>query len=155
MEVTNCAPDRCREVLAVYLDSVCLSIRRAVPALCRAGRGRVGSMSSTASLQGYGGLPANIASKWGVRRLTKAAALDLVPFGIRVVSRHPGPICIAMTASLFDEVAQVQPIPPVGKPEEVARMARFHFTEVTDSTGSEFVVDGGVVTGLVLPLPEA
>lgn len=152
--VVDCAPEEFRRVLAVNLEGVFLGIRAMVPALRRAGGGVIVNVSSTAGLQGYGGLSAYVASKWGVRGLTKAAALDLAPFGIRVLSLHPGPIRTPMTAGISDDVARAQPIPRFGEPEEVARMARFLFTEATYSTGSEFVVDGGAVTGQVLPLPE-
>lgn len=110
--------------------------------------------SSTAGLQGYGGLAAYVASKWGVRGLTKASALDLASDNVRVMSLHPGPIRTPMTAELGDEVAQSQPIPRFGEAIEVARMARFLFCEATYSTGAEFVVDGGAVTGQALSLPE-
>ena len=59
-----------------------------------------------------------------------------------------------MTDGLSPDLASAQPIPRFGEPEEVARMARFLFVEATYSTGSEFVIDGGAVTGQVLPLPE-
>jgi hypothetical protein len=58
-----------------------------------------------------------------------------------------------MTDQLGGEFAQEQPIPRFGDPEEVARMTRFLLCEATYSTGSGFVVDGGAVTGQVLPLP--
>jgi 3alpha(or 20beta)-hydroxysteroid dehydrogenase len=152
--VADCPPKDFRRVLAVNLEGVFLGIRTVTPFLRRAGGGVIVNVSSTAGLQGYGGLAAYVASKWGVRGLTKAAALDLAPFGIRVVSLHPGPIRTSMMEELSDEIARTQPIPRFGEPEEVARMVRFLFTEATYSTGCEFVVDGGAVTGQVLPLPE-
>jgi 3alpha(or 20beta)-hydroxysteroid dehydrogenase len=112
------------------------------------------NVSSTAGLQGYSGIAAYVASKWGLRGLTKAAALDLAPAGIRVLSLHPGPIRTPMTEGMGDDLVQGQPIPRFGEPEEVARMARFMFTEATFSTGTEFVTDGGAVTGQVLHTPE-
>lgn len=152
--VPNCTPDEFRRIVDVNLTGVFLGIRAAAPALKRAGGGVIVNTSSTAGLQGYGGLAAYVSSKWGVRGLTKAAALDLAPDLIRVVSLHPGPIRTPMVADLSDEVAAAQPIPRFGEPSEVARMVRFLLTEATYSTGSEFVIDGGAVTGQVLPLPE-
>lgn len=152
--VADCAPEDFRRVLAVNLEGVFLGMRAVVPSMRRAGGGMIINVSSTAGLQGYAGLAAYVSSKWGVRGLTKAAALDLARDRIRVVSLHPGPIRTPMTAGISDEVATAQPIPRFGEPEEVARMARFLFTEATYSTGSEFVIDGGAVTGQVLPLPE-
>lgn len=153
--VFEATPEDFRRVTAINLEGVFLGIRAVAPALRRAGGGVIVNVSSTAGLQGYRGIAAYVASKWGVRGLTKAAALDLAPEGIRVLSLHPGPIRTPMTEGLPDDLAAAQPIPRFGEPEEVARMARFLFTEATYSTGTEFVVDGGAVTGQVLPLSEA
>jgi 3alpha(or 20beta)-hydroxysteroid dehydrogenase len=150
--VTECSAEDFRRVIDINLTGVFLGLHVVGPAIAKAGGGAIVNTSSTAGLQGYGGLAPYVASKWGVRGLTKAAALDLAPDRVRVVSLHPGPIHTPMTASLPDEVASAQPIPRFGEPEEVARMARFLFTEASYSTGSEFVIDGGAVTGQVLPL---
>jgi 3alpha(or 20beta)-hydroxysteroid dehydrogenase len=152
--VADCAPAEFRRVLDINLLGVFLGIRTVAPAMRRAGGGAIINVSSTAGLQGYGGLAAYVASKWGVRGLTKAAALDLAPDGIRVLSLHPGPIRTPMTANVTDDIVKTQPIPRFGEPEEVGRMARFLFTEATYSTGTEFIVDGGAVTGQLLPSPE-
>lgn len=152
--VADCPPDTYRHVIDVNLVGVFLGLHCCAPALKRAGGGVIVNTSSTAGLQGYGGLAAYVSSKWGVRGLTKAAALDLAPDGIRVVSVHPGPIRTPMTDGMSDEVAAAQPIPRFGEPDEVARMVRYLMCEATYSTGSEFVVDGGAVTGQVLPLSQ-
>ena len=146
----NSSPEEFKRVTDINLYGVFLGIHCVTPALKKAGGGAIVNTSSTAGLQGYGGLAGYVASKWGVRGLTKAAALDLAPYNIRVLSLHPGPIRTAMTDGLPDNIAQAQPIPRFGEALEVARMARFMFTEATYSTGSEFVIDGGAVTGQVL-----
>ncbi|MFP1632341.1 SDR family oxidoreductase [Zhengella sp. ZM62] len=152
--INDCTPEEFRRVTDINLYGVFLGMRASAPALKRAGGGVIVNTSSTAGLQGYGGLAAYVASKWGVRGLTKAAALDLAPDGIRVVSVHPGPIRTPMTDGMGDEVAAAQPIPRFGEADEVARMVRFLMCEATYSTGSEFTVDGGAVTGQVLPLTQ-
>lgn len=146
------APEAFRRVIDVNLTGCFLGMSLAAPALRRAGGGVIVNCSSTAGLQGYGGLAAYVASKWGLRGLNKAAALDLAPHGIRVLSLHPGPIRTPMTEEMPDDVASAQPIPRFGEPDEVARMVRFMMCEASYSTGSEFVVDGGAVTGQVLAL---
>ncbi len=153
--VANCSPEDFRRVIDVNLHGAFLGIHAVVPALRRAGGGVIVNTSSTAGLQGYANTVAYVASKWGVRGLTKAAALDLAADNIRVLSLHPGPIRTPMTQDLGDDLARAQPIARFGEADEVARMARFLFCEATYSTGSEFVVDGGAVTGQVLPLPDA
>ena len=96
----------------------------------------------------YGGeYNAYHAGKWGLRGLTKAAALELGGGGIRVCSIHPGPIRTPMTAGMSESTAAGQPIPRFGTPEEVASMIRFVITEATYSTGCEFLVDGGATAG--------
>ncbi|MBZ0161251.1 MAG: SDR family oxidoreductase [Notoacmeibacter sp.] len=148
--VTECTPEDYRRVIDINLTGVFLGLRTVAPAIARAGGGTIVNTSSTAGLQGYGGLAAYVSSKWGVRGLTKAAALDLAPDGIRVVSLHPGPIRTPMTAEMDESIAATQPIPRFGEADEVARMVRFLFAEASYSTGSEFIIDGGAVTGQVL-----
>ncbi|KOS55352.1 SDR family oxidoreductase [Rhodococcus rhodochrous] len=141
-------------VLQVNLVGQWLGMHVAGPAL-RRGRGVVVNVSSTAGLIGYAGLGAYVASKWALRGLTKTAALEFAPDGVRVCSVHPGPIDTPMTAGMDRGIAATQPIPRFGSPEEVARMVRFVVTEATYSTGSEFLVDGGATTGSVLNLETA
>ena len=150
--VEDCSPAEFHRVIEVNLVGMFLGIRAVAPALRRAGGGVIVNTSSTAGLQGYAGLAAYVASKWGVRGLTKAAAIDLAGDGIRVVSLHPGPIRTPMTRDMSDDVAANQPIPRFGQPIEVARMVQFIFTGATYSTGCEFVIDGGALAGANLPL---
>ncbi|MGW0117926.1 SDR family NAD(P)-dependent oxidoreductase [Streptomyces sp. NPDC003327] len=143
-------PRTFRHVLDVNLLGPWLGMRAVAPSMRRAGSGVILNVSSTAGLMGYAGLGAYVASKWGLRGLTKAAALDLAADGIRVCSIHPGPISTPMTAGMDDTITADQPIPRFGTPEEVARMAVFLAAEATYSTGSEFVVDGGATTGSMM-----
>jgi 3alpha(or 20beta)-hydroxysteroid dehydrogenase len=142
-------PKAFRHVLDVNLYGPWLGMHTAAPALRRTG-GVIVNVSSTAGLMGYASLGAYVASKWGLRGLTKSAALDLAPDGVRVCSVHPGPIATPMTAGFDDSMVAAQPIPRFGKPEEVAAMIVFIATEATFSTGSEFVVDGGAVVGSMI-----
>ena len=140
-------PRAFRRVIDVNLFGPWLGMRAVVPSIRHAGGGVILNVSSTAGLMGYAALGAYVASKWGLRGLTKAAALDLAADHIRVCSIHPGPISTPMTAGMDDSVTADQPIARYGTPEEVARMAVFLAAEATYSTGSEFVVDGGATTG--------
>jgi len=145
-------PEGFARVLDINLTGVFLGMQAAIEPMKQAGGGAIVNVSSTAGLQGYAGLSAYVASKWGVRGLTKAVALDLAPHHIRVLSVHPGPIRTPMTSEMPDSVVANQPIGRFGEPEEVANMIRFVLAEASFSTGSEFVVDGGAVTGQVLAL---
>jgi 3alpha(or 20beta)-hydroxysteroid dehydrogenase len=144
-------PEAFRRVIEINLTGVYLGMRAVVPSMRRAGGGSIVNISSTAGLMGYAYLGAYVASKWGVRGLTKAAALELGRDNIRVNSVHPGPIRTPMTADFSDEIAASQPIARFGEPEEVSRMVCFLASDdASYSTGAEFIVDGGQVTGAVI-----
>ncbi len=149
----DCAPDAFRRTIDVNLTGVFLGMRAVTPALRRAGGGVIVNTSSTAGMLGYPNLIAYVASKWAVRGMTKAAALDLGPDGIRVVSVHPGPVRTPMTEGLSDSAVAGLPLPRLGQPEEVARLVRFLMTEATWSTGSEFLIDGGESIGKPVAKP--
>ncbi|MFJ8109032.1 SDR family NAD(P)-dependent oxidoreductase [Streptomyces sp. NPDC096132] len=136
-----------RRVIDVNLQGPWLGMRTVAPSLRRAGGGVIVNISSLAGLTGYAGVGGYVASKWGLRGLTKTAALELAPDGIRVCSVHPGAIRTTMTAGFDDSFVSAQPLPRFGEPEEVARTVLFVVTEATFSTGSEFVLDGGVLAG--------
>lgn len=139
-----------QRVLEINLTGAWLGMKEVLPSLRRAGGGScVVNVSSTAGLMGYANIGAYVASKWGLRGLTKTAALEFAPLGIRVFSVHPGPIRTPMTAGMEDTaISPSQPIPRFGEPAEVADMIHFLITAATYSTGTEFIVDGGVVTGV-------
>ena len=145
--VTDTTVEDWQRTIAINLTGAFLGIHTCAPAIAKAGGGAIVNTSSTAGMMGYGGIASYVASKWGVRGLTKAAALDLAGDNIRVMSIHPGPIRTNMTAGLADEMMAAQPIPRIGEPEEVARLIRFLLCEATYSTGGEFLIDGGVVSG--------
>ncbi|MEU7143948.1 SDR family oxidoreductase [Nocardia sp. NPDC046473] len=140
-------PAMFRHVIEVNLYGAWLGMHMAVPHLRAGGGGVIVNMSSTAGLVGYAGIGGYVASKWGLRGLTKAAAIELGPDDIRVCSVHPGPIHTPMTAGLDESITAAQPLPRFGDPDEVAAMVRFLVTEATFSTGSEFVLDGGTTAG--------
>lgn len=144
-----------QRTLDINLTGCWLGMHVVVPSIRRAGGGSIVNISSTAGLQGYANLGAYVASKWGLRGLTKTAALELGPLGIRVNSIHPGPIRTPMIAGLGEDLAAAQPIARIGEPAEVTAMLLFLLADATYSTGHEFVVDGGAVVGQVLPALQA
>ncbi|MGY2039920.1 SDR family NAD(P)-dependent oxidoreductase [Nocardia gipuzkoensis] len=148
------SPVMFRHVVDVNLYGAWLGMHLAAPRVRAAGGGVIVNISSTAGLIGYAGIGAYVASKWGLRGLTKAAALELGRANVRVCSIHPGPIHTPMTRAMDESVAANQPLARFGEPNEVAAMVRFLVTEATFSTGSEFVLDGGATAGQVLGLPD-
>ena len=89
-------------------------------------------------------------SKFAVRGMTKAAALERAPFGIRVNSVHPGVIATPMimqgdTKTAVKAFAKSIPLKRVAQPEEVSRLVLYLASDDSSySTGSEFIVDGGL-----------
>jgi 3alpha(or 20beta)-hydroxysteroid dehydrogenase len=137
-----------QRVIEVNLTGTFLGMKTTVPSMRRNGRGSIINISSTAGLAGMAGLGAYSASKWGVRGLTKTAALELARDRIRVNSVHPGIIRTSMADGVSPERVSAQPIDRWGQPDDVAQMVLFLAGEDSSyCTGSEFVVDGGSTTG--------
>jgi 3alpha(or 20beta)-hydroxysteroid dehydrogenase len=134
-------------LLAVNLTGVFNGIQAAVPAMRKAGGGAIINVSSIAGMLGMRGLAGYVASKWGVRGLTKAAALDLANDNIRVNSVHPGFVRTPMTAANPPAVEHVA-MRRAGEPEEIAKLIVFLASGKSSfSTGAEFVADGGETAG--------
>lgn len=125
-----------------------LGMRAAIPALERTGGGAIVNMSSTVSLRSAPNAIAYTASKWAVRGMTKAAALELAPKNIRVNSVHPGPIDTDMlnVRSREENLRRVQQVPMkrLGTKEEIAGLVLFLLSDESRyMTGSEVAMDGG------------
>jgi len=146
-----------RQAIDINLTGTYLGIRAVVSSMRKAGGGAIVNISSGAGMIGQFGLGSYVASKWGVRGLTKTAALELAHDKIRVNSIHPGNVRTPMVASSdaaaagggnVDDLA----IPRVAEPDEITRLVLFVASdEASFSTGSEFIADGGLLLG---PVPK-
>jgi 3alpha(or 20beta)-hydroxysteroid dehydrogenase len=139
-------------VIGVNQTGTFLGIRSVIPAMKAAGGGSIVNVSSIDGLQAKNGIIAYAASKWAIRGMTKVAALELGPYGIRVNSLHPGGIDTVMGnptgSDQIDQFYRRHPIPRAGRSEEIAQMALFLASDESSySTGSEFVADGGWSAG--------
>ncbi|MFF3646728.1 SDR family NAD(P)-dependent oxidoreductase [Streptomyces sp. NPDC002564] len=126
-----------------------LGIQAVLPALKEAGGGSVVNVSSTAGLVGIPGHAAYGSTKFGLRGLTRSAALDLAGYRVRVNSVHPGVIDTPMiaAASAGRDWSHL-PLGRMGRPEEVGELVLFLVSDASSYvTGAEFTVDGGATTG--------
>ncbi|WP_077100278.1 glucose 1-dehydrogenase [Mycobacterium terramassiliense] len=135
-----------QKVIDVNLTGTFLGMRVAVDPMTEAGGGSIINVSSIEGLRGAPAVHPYVASKWGVRGLAKSAALELAPFNIRVNSIHPGFIRTPMTEKLPEDMVTI----PLGRPGEAREVSTFVLFLASDessyTTGSEFVMDGGLVT---------
>ena len=146
-------------VVEVNQLSTFLGVRAVIEPMKTAGVGSIINISSIDGLHSCSGLGAYSSSKWAVRGFTKAAAIELGQYNIRVNSVHPGGIFTEMGGKgviseddLNKSFYKDFPIPRTGQPEEVAYVTLFLATdEASYSTGSEFVADGGWFAGMRRP----
>ncbi|GLZ84562.1 3-alpha-hydroxysteroid dehydrogenase [Metapseudomonas resinovorans] len=144
--------------LSINLTGTFLGIRSVAPIMREQRAGSIVNISSVDGLRGVNALAAYVSSKWGVRGLTKVAALELGPHGVRVNSVHPGGVDTVMSnptgASREDLAPQYRTVPQqrIGAPEEIARATLFLASdEASYCNGSELSVDGGVAAGSYYP----
>jgi 3alpha(or 20beta)-hydroxysteroid dehydrogenase len=139
--------DGFEKMFRVNLLGTFLGMRTCAPELRRAGNASIVNISSAAGMVGFYGHGAYGASKWGVRGLTKVAAIELGP-EIRVNSVHPGPIETDMLPNGRPERFQRLPLARTGKPEEVAELVLFLASDASSYiTAGEFTVDAGLIAG--------
>jgi len=141
-------------VLRVNLVGEFLGIKAVAPGMIARGGGSIVNISSVDGMKGANGLAAYASSKWGVRGLTRVAALELGHRGVRVNSVHPGGVDTIMTnhdGSTRDKVNERFgniPLQRVGAPEEVARATLFLASDdASYLAGAEIAVDGGMMAG--------
>ncbi|MEU5834694.1 glucose 1-dehydrogenase [Streptomyces diacarni] len=141
-----------RTLLDVNLLGPFLGVRAVLPAMREAGGGSVVNISSTAGLAGIPGHAAYGATKFGLRGMTRSAALDVAADGVRVNTVHPGMIDTPMIAGVTGGGERAReraypnvPMRRIGTPEDVARMVLFLASDASSYvTGAEFAVDGGL-----------
>lgn len=136
---------------------VFLGMRSCIDAMHEAGGGSIVNVASTAGIEGVGNAVHYTASKHAVVGMTRAAAIELAVYGIRVNVLCPGAMATPLIAEAFHTeldklVAQELPGAPLRRwanPQEVARAALFLASDDSSyMTGAELRVDGGATAGV-------
>jgi 3alpha(or 20beta)-hydroxysteroid dehydrogenase len=145
-----------RQVLEVNAVGCWLGMKAVIGPMTAAGGGSIVNISSIEGFTGAAGLSAYSASKFAIRGMTKAAARELGRFGIRVNSVHPGGVLTSMTlgaAGAADDIdpdafVKSMPLSRFAEPVEISRLVAYLASDDSSySTGSEFIADGGVLSG--------
>jgi 3alpha(or 20beta)-hydroxysteroid dehydrogenase len=133
---------------------VFLGMKTVVPSMKKANGGSIVNISSVDGLVSAPTAIAYSASKHAVTGMTKGAAAELGQFGIRVNSVHPGVIESPMAeqgdvAEIIKKLEQDIPLRRRAKTEEVSNLVIYLASDDSSySTGSQFVVDGGMISDL-------
>ena len=146
--------DDFEKVLRVNLVGTFLGIQAVAPQMVERGKGSIVNISSVDGMKGANGLAAYCSSKWGLRGLTRVAALELGHRGVRVNSVHPGGIDTVMSnpghaaRDVVNPAYAGIPLQRIGGPEEVAKASLFLASdEASYLCGAEIAVDGGMLAG--------
>ncbi|TMR92520.1 glucose 1-dehydrogenase [Nonomuraea basaltis] len=153
--IADMSPEEFDRVIDINLKGTWLGIKSVIDPMKAAGRGAIVNISSIEGFVGAEGLSAYAASKFAIRGVTKSAARELARFKIRVNSVHPGAIntSMAMDPEMVNEVdaeafVKSMVIKRFAKPVEVSHVVAFLASDrASYCTGSEFTVDGGLLTG--------
>lgn len=151
-------PDQFRHAVDVNVNGTYLGMRHQIPALIDSGGGAIVNFASTAGVGGVSHLSSYVAAKAGVIGLTRAAALDYAPAGVRVNVIAPGPILtehlVAAGPTAQEGAAGAVPIGRVGTTEDIANAVLWLCSDAASYiTGVTLPVDGGQSAGERLDNP--
>ena len=151
--LVDCEDERFDRIIAVNLRSIFLCMKHEIAAMTAGGKGgTIVNIASTNSFRPQPRQPAYTASKFGVLGLTKQAAIDYAPLGVRINAIAPGPIDTPMLrnsiARRHGDAADVQRrlslLGRFGDPDEIARAALWLCSDESSFTiGHALAVDGG------------
>ena len=140
------------KVCAVNQHAVYLGMQAVLPSMLKAGIGSIVNISSIAGIAANYGFPslAYVASKFAVRGMTKATAIEYGPNNIRVNSVHPGFIQTPMMVEATDEeggdALSLIPLRRIADPGEVSNLVLFLASDESSYiTGSEHLIDAGML----------
>jgi len=152
--------DEFQRLMSINVMGVFLGMKHSLAALAASGRGSIVNISSLAGVNGVPLFGSYCASKSAVIQLSRVAAAELKATGIRVNAVCPGFVGTAMVDRLIPTVEAVVGVPfdtlvavkqlRLGTPLEVAEMTAFLASDAASwTTGSHYVLDGGLSAGLL------
>lgn len=146
--VANYTEDDWRKVLDINLTGTFLGVSKIAPLMSAKG-GAIVNIGSNAAFSGHPDA-AYTASKWGVRGLTKSAALEFAQSNVRVNCVCPGLVVTDINRNAPHLASMIGAI-PLGKPAEAIDIAQVVAFLASDAarmiTGEDIVVDGGFTAG--------
>jgi 3alpha(or 20beta)-hydroxysteroid dehydrogenase len=136
-----------QQVLDVNLTGAYLGMRAVIEPMIAGGGGSIVNISSVEGLAGSAHLHAYVAAKFGLRGITKSAAIELAAHGIRVNSIHPGLVHTPMSKGVTEDFMAPIPMRRGAAPSEISAFVLFLVSDESGyATGTEFVVDGGLTS---------
>jgi NAD(P)-dependent dehydrogenase (short-subunit alcohol dehydrogenase family) len=148
--IADITPEVLTRMVATGFNSVVWGIQAAAPAMARSGGGSIINIASAAGFLGVPNAMIYCGVKAGVLGLTRSAATDLGPQGIRVNAVCPGSVLtdgmrINVTPEMMAKRVAQSPLRRMGEVTDIAHAALFLATdECTFMTGEAMLVDGGV-----------
>lgn len=144
------------KIHGVNLKGTFLSGLRAANHMARHGGGVIINVSSGGATRAHRGNAAYDATKGGIEALTRAMAVDLGPYGVRVNALIPGSINTSgMSPETKQERGQAIPMGRVGEPEDMTGAAVFLASDdAAYVTGQMVAVDGGILAAMRSPVAD-
>jgi 3alpha(or 20beta)-hydroxysteroid dehydrogenase len=139
-----------RRIAEVNMLGVLFGMAAVAPAMRGQQSGSIVNISSVSGMRGHGTI-AYVGSKWAVRGMTRSAAYELGPHGVRVNCVLPGTIATEMLLSRSDEAVDRHtsnvPLRRAGQADEVAAAVMFLLSdEASYVNGADLLVDGGMLS---------
>lgn len=139
-----------RRVIDVNQIGPFLGTKAVAGVMCKAGSGSIVNIGSAASHRigvqyWHNKITAHAytVTKWAVHGMTKATAMELAPYNVRVNSIHPGPIQTSMLGGDLEDIAACVPMARLGRPEDIADMVVFLISDsCTYMSGAAIAIDG-------------
>jgi NAD(P)-dependent dehydrogenase (short-subunit alcohol dehydrogenase family) len=145
----ECTMENWNRVIAVNLTGTWSCMRYEIPAIVEAGGGSIVNCASVAGLRAAPTVPAYTAAKHGVVGLSRVAAREYAPLGVRVNAICPGTVDTPMfrnsfSAEVIEQLVSANPVGRIAEADEIAAVAVWLCDDAPGFlTGEAIAVDGG------------